>query len=285
MSESSERASSVGEKRVRGRVWMGTIWDERDLEFVRQTAEHRAKYSVISDQDHTEEGQLHWHVLLQFKNAVARPKTKTGHWERPKSITGAREYCLSKGPNHEERGQIEIDTKSPEQWEAFKEACKVQTRAELIDGPFSRMYARFPKFAHEVHNTFAELSILDGELQNEWIWGEPGVGKTRGVWEKYGYKNVYVKSLNKWWDGYEDKEVVLLDDWDPTLKFMAFLLKSWADRYPFRAETKGGSMMIRPKKLVVTSNYSIEQCFEGEDVDAMKRRFRVVHMSRAVDYQ
>lgn len=126
---------------------------------------------------------------------------------------------------------------------------------------------------------------MDGELQNEWIWGEPGVGKTRGVWEKYGCDGVYVKSLNKWWDGYEDREVVLLDDWDPSMKCLAFLLKAWADRYPFRAETKGGSIMIRPKRIVVTSNYSIEQCFDGPDVEAILRRFKVVHMSRTVDYE
>lgn len=153
------------------------------------------------------------------------------------------------------------------------------TRAELMDGVYSKLYAQYPRFAHEVHNTFAEQAVMDGELQNEWIYGDPGVGKTRSVWEKYGRDGVYIKSLNKWWDGYEDREVVLLDDWDPSMKCLAFLLKAWADRYPFRAEIKGGSVVIRPKKLVVTSNYSIEQCFDGPDVEAIKRRFKVVHMS------
>lgn len=36
---------------------------------------------------------------------------------------------------------------------------------------------------------------------------------------------------------------------------------------------KGSSRKIRPEIIIVTSNYTIEQCFEGPDIDAIKRRF------------
>lgn len=35
-------------------------------------------------------------------------------------------------------------------------------------------------------------------------------------------------------------------------------------------------MFIRPKKIIITSNYSIEECFHNEqDIAAIKRRFKV----------
>lgn len=132
MSEVSER--------VRGRVWMGTIWEDDDKVLCQHLA-MRAQYGLISDDDHTEQGQLHWHVLLQFKNAVVRPKTKTGHWERPKSVLDAREYCLSKGPRFDEHGSLNICTRNGDDWRGFIQACKKQSRAELIDGAFSKLYA------------------------------------------------------------------------------------------------------------------------------------------------
>ena len=43
------------------------------------------------------------------------------------------------------------------------------------------------------------------------------------------------------------------------------------------AEYKGGSIRIRPEKLIVTSNYRPEQCFTNrEDIAPILRRFRVV---------
>lgn len=72
--------------------------------------------------------------------------------------------------------------------------------------------------------------------------------------------------------------MVLIDEFSPRQAVLIDHLKTWADRYPIRAETKGSSAVIRPKVIVVTSNYSIEKCFpDEEDQDAIKRRFRVIY--------
>lgn len=71
---------------------------------------------------------------------------------------------------------------------------------------------------------------------------------------------------------------MLIDDWDKDCKLPAVFLKAWGDRYEFRAETKGSSLTIRPKAIVVTSNWSIRDCFpERQDYEAIERRFRVIH--------
>lgn len=76
-------------------------------------------------------------------------------------------------------------------------------------------------------------------------------------------------------DEYNNQEVVIIDDWSPNHECLIWHLKIWADRYPFNAETKGSSMLIRPKKIIITSNYAIEECFHNEqDIEAIKRRFK-----------
>lgn len=264
----------------RSRIWMGTLWTEEDKETVKGIPH---QYLIISDNDQTEEEQLHWHCMIQFKNARVRPRTVTAHWEIPNSKLEARNYCIQKGPNYFEDGTLMLCTKDKDEWNGFVDMCKKATPRELIDSPFSRMYANYMAFAGTVHNQFADLSIMDGNLENLWLWGAPGTGKTRWAWEHY--PDLYVKDAgNKWWDGYHGQETVLLDDWDPRNEILTQKLKIWADRYPFRAECKGGSMMARPKRVIITSNYSIEACFtHPEDVEAIKRRFKVHHFLRLGD--
>lgn len=54
-------------------------------------------------------------------------------------------------------------------------------------------------------------------------------------------------------------------------------MKQWADHYPFKAACKGSQMLIRPKRIIVTSNYPIEGCYEAkEDIEPLKRRFKEI---------
>lgn len=84
-----------------------------------------------------------------------------------------------------------------------------------------------------------------------WIYGEPGIGKS--YWVRSNYPSTYVKPNNKWWDGYVDQAVVLIDDFDN--QHLMHYMKIWADSYTFTAEVKNGSMMPSYTMLFVTSNY------------------------------
>lgn len=267
--------------RQRHRTWMGTIWIQEDIDLIKQL---NYKFLIISDEDRTQDEQLHYHCVIQFTNARARPRTQNAHWEVPQSIAEAIQYCKEKGPNYFMDGELGLNTRNKSDWKGFVEACKTKTQKELIDSEYSNTYARYRGFAGEVKIQFTKIEPLE-QLDNYWIYGTAGTGKTTYVWENYG-DSLFVKVINKWWDGYNYQENVLLDDWDPEQKFLAWLLKTWADKWPYTAEIKGSAITIRPKRIIITSNYSIAECFEKEqDYLAIKRRFKVIHFIGLGDFR
>nr|WAE42427.1 MAG: replication associated protein [Cressdnaviricota sp.] len=93
-----------------------------------------------------------------------------------------------------------------------------------------------------------------------WIAGPSGVGKSTIATTKFG--DYYFKDPSKWWDGYNGESTVICEDVDASWRDIIPFFKIWGDRYPFRAQVKGSSLFIRPVKLVVTSNKTIEELLE-----------------------
>lgn len=121
-------------------------------------------------------------------------------------------------------------------------------------------------------------SDLD-ELQNEWIWGKTGLGKSyMARHENPGY---YTKTHNKQWNSYNGEKVAIIDDLSLTASnWIGEHLKQWADHYAFPADCKYSQKQLRPSKIVVTSNYSIEEMFAHDETlcEAVLRRFKVRHI-------
>lgn len=78
---------------------------------------------------------------------------------------------------------------------------------------------------------------------------------------------------------------MLIEDVGIDDKWMGEKLKIWADRYPFTAEIKCDSTMLRPKKIVVTSNYHPSEIWpDRSTLEPLLRRFKLRHMEKMEKY-
>lgn len=120
------------------------------------------------------------------------------------------------------------------------------------------------------------------DLRGIWIMGPSGSGKSSVARTLWG-NEFYLKSQNKWWDGYRGEPTVILDDFDHQGSCLSHLLKIWADRYPCKGEIKGGMVALQHKYFIITSQYSIETIWPGDQHvelrNALTRRFRICGVS------
>jgi len=266
----------------RGRGWCFTLNNYTPAE-VTKLLDQSYKYLAYG-KEVGESGTPHLQGYIHFECArtfsqVRKLLGPRFHLERRKgSLRQAIDYCSKDGDFHEfgsrpstqkEKGQAEKD-----RW------ARIMLLAQ--QGELATLRQEFPKesIIHGPRLLALHAPVtkpLNGELCHEWWVGSTGTGKSRLLWELYPQH--YAKTLNKWWDGYAFQDVVVIEEWAPRNECTASFLKVWADRYAFTCEVKGAMLpMIRPKKLIVLSNYTIEQCFpQKEDCDPLLRRFKIIN--------
>lgn len=254
-----------------------TVLDELEVESLKDC--ETVAYLVYGKET-GEEGTPHFQGFLRFKHPVTLQRVKQflqrAHLEVQRGTAKqAAEYCKKDG-DYIEYGELPTSgaetTKA--KWRRVIELAE-EGQLETIKDEYPSVYLLHrPKL---LSLRLGQPEILM-ELVNEWWWGPTGTGKSRKLWAEY--PDHFPKSLNKWWDNYDGEAVIGIEEMTPAAgQFLAHYLKIWADRYPFCPEVKGATMKkIRPKKIIVLSNYKIEECFpDVQDHLPLKRRFKVVH--------
>jgi len=296
---------AAGAQRYRNWVFTLNNWRQADIDFLNAHTNDRGpvfRYCVFGKEIGPENGTPHLQGFLslvnprsfsQIKkmlgnayhiNVSVDPEAAITYCKKDGDVTewGAKPLFQAKargargGPSGHLGGQSGGDIER-DRWDRTLDLAK-RGRFEECDSQIQVMYL------HKLKNVFNHYKLIesgeDTQHAMEWHWGPTGTGKSlnaRRNSKLFGDGLFFMKGMNKWWDGYTNQSTVILEDVDPdSCKIMGRYFKIWLDRYSFAAETKGDSTVIRPLKIVITSNYPLEHCFPApQDYLPLKRRLEI----------
>jgi len=222
-------------------------------------------------------GREHVHAVLYFKNARVWPKDEFSNFRpnigKVRNLEKAIQYC-SKNESRID-GPWEEGEK-PEQGKRsdLAEVCEILKTKPISElaGEFPEQIVKFGRGLRELKNLIYEHRSPENPPKVYWFWGNSDCGKSKAAWEFDKTKKTYGKDDTKWWDGYEQQEIVILDDFDHKSWNFRTLLKL-LDRYPMQVETKGGYIKFNSPIIIITCEYSPEEIWGyGNTLKQITRR-------------
>lgn len=126
----------------------------------------------------------------------------------------------------------------------------------MMDNDLLGSFSKYYKFVDRMRCAIMkEKSERWRTLETTVLYGPAGTGKTRYVYDRYAYKDVYVLGQSQkeiWFDGYVGQDILLIDDFYGWIKW-AFFLKL-TDGHQVRLNIKGSTGWACWSKVFITSN-------------------------------
>lgn len=245
---------------------------------------------VIATEQH-KDGNQHLHAYVKYVDGVYKKQAPSkfdfakyhGNYQPVRSAKSVVKYC-TKENNY--LSNFDISTYTSKKGKLSVDIIKSKSAAAaLTDGDISFLQVR----AYQAARSVLELPYEHTGERGLWIYGPPRVGKSRIIREfatLNGYR-LFSKGQNRWFDGYDGEELIMIDDYDQRGNGMDHLIKIWTDRYACAGEIKGSTVQLRHKVFAVTSNFTIDEIFKDVPEvtrEAIRSRFRVIYMQSYDDW-
>lgn len=233
-----------------------------------------------------EQNTLHTHVYIAFRNAVEfhmiQQRFYGAHIEPAKgSHQQNRDYIRKDGkwlndPKHEtnlldtfeESGELPPEKNSKlKQSEAILQMIQDGASNADIILEYPSAMNRIPRI-EQTRQTLLEEKYKKNwrDLDVTYLWGAPGVGKTRMVMDKYGYENVYrVTNYKNPFDGYKGELVILFDEFRSTLPLADML--NYLDGYPLMLPCRFSDRVACYTIVYIVSNIPLEKQYPNVQQD------------------
>lgn len=253
------------------------------------------KWGVCGKEIGDENGTPHLQGYLYFGsqkslNAVKLIFGTVTHWE---PAVGTHEqnftYCTKEGtwlevgsrPVFEDNG-----TREKKRWKRTAELAR-QGNFALILEEEPQIYLCHYKGIEAIFNKFADKPApltpsKELPVRFHWYYGPGGTGKSRTAFARFPPEDTFNKPLNKWWDGYESQQHVVIDDLSIKDDYMGHFLKTWCDYQPVGVEVKMGNKQIRPQYVSITSNWHPAEIWtDPKMIEPIMRRFGIFYKGPA----
>lgn len=278
-----------GSRRSRGWCWTLNNYTAEEVEACKEI---ECEYLVFG-KEVGESGTPHLQGYIWFKSLKSFKQVKKAvpkaHLEPAKADTAKnRTYCTKDGEYFEKGTPPKTSTEKgeaeKERWKRVLKKAKEGDMQWLEENEPQLVLMHKPMLKSHAVGCDEVMTYADEDSPHEWWVGGTGTGKSRRLWELYPTRaHKYKKAWNKWWDGYEGQDVMYLEEASGhVMGVLAQSLKEWSDRYPFDGQIKYGKLEgIRPKKVIVLSNYTIRECFpDSKDYEPLERRFKVTEFKK-----
>jgi len=226
-------------------------------------------------------GYLHWQIMVAFKTKQSlngvRATFGNVHAELSRS-SAATSYCQKKDSaivgTQFEFGSKPFARNQKVEWESVWSSAQ--------SGDLSKVPANVRVVNYRSLRAIASdySRCIGMERECFVFWGKTGTGKSRRAWEEATMEAYCKDPRTKFWDGYQDQENVVVDEFRGGID-ISHLLR-WLDRYPVRVEIKGSSRPLRAKKIWITSNLSPVMWYpliDEETLAALMRRLQVIEFT------
>lgn len=215
----------------------------------------------------------HTHVYLLFNNPVRfstiKNRFEKAHIEKAYGTSiQNRDYVFKEGKwindkknetnlsdTHEEWGEIPQERQGARNdcAELYEMVSEGRSNYEILE--------ENPDFIKQIERIDRVRQIVQEEkfkdvfrhLEVEYIYGDTGSGKTRGVMEEYGYANVYrVTNYRNPFDQYHGQDVIVFEEFLSSLPISQMLL--YLDGYPVMLPCRYADKVACYTKVYILSN-------------------------------
>lgn len=293
--------------RTKCRNWCFTInnWEQLDPHVLNdmKTELSAAKYWVIGKEVAPNTGTKHLQGFVVFENAQWFNRIKRclegtkAHIEWCKGTADQNiTYCKKDG-DWEEYGEPPMTRKRKGEMGAETQQAKWRYIADMaMEGKMEELLEEHPRETIVSYRTLKMIRIdmlsrkakdLTGSLENIWYYGESGCGKTaraKREWPDAFSMTIPKQGVQAWWDGYDGQETVIINDVSCFNKSFTDELKTWTEHSVITGAWKGTIIRLRPKRFVITSQYTIDEIWDDTKTrQALHRRMKEVEVFEHVE--